>query len=172
MLLNVLFTFLASFAETPLDLEKNCMSDNIRNNAIFEIKIAKIAQNLPKFDILHIWLERCTMRMFLLTLQTNSGVSIFYSYRDLAWIKHKSKKCFFCQNFQNFWQNWILIFRCTTSVGMLFFDFLQIFCTKDSWRYGSDKESVTDKRTDGRTYTEGKTIYISRRGRHIIMNPF
>ena len=26
----------------------------------------------------------------------------------------------------------------------------------------------TDGRTDGRTYTEGKTIYVSRRGRHII----
>ena len=30
------------------------MSENIRNKAIFGIKIAKIAQNLPKFDILHI----------------------------------------------------------------------------------------------------------------------
>ena len=29
--------------------------------------------------------------------------------------------------------------------------FSQIFCTKGSWRYGSDKESVTDKRTDGHT---------------------
>ena len=26
----------------------------------------------------------------------------------------------------------------------------------------------TDGRTDGRTYTEGKAIYVSRRGRHII----
>ena len=31
---------------------KMCMSDNIRNKGIFENKIAKIAQNLPKFDIL------------------------------------------------------------------------------------------------------------------------
>ena len=47
------------------------MSDNIRNKAIFEIKIAKIAQNLPKIDILQIWPWRCTMGMFLLTLQKN-----------------------------------------------------------------------------------------------------
>ena len=32
------------------------MSDDIRNKAIFEIKIAKIAQNLPKIDILQILL--------------------------------------------------------------------------------------------------------------------
>ena len=52
-----------------------------------------------------------------------------------------------------------------------------MFCTKGSGRYGSDKKSVTDKRTHGRTdvrtgrrtYTEGKTIYVSRRGRHIIL---
>ena len=50
----VLFTFLATFTKTPLAFEKKCMSDNIRNKTIFEIKIAKIAQNLPKFDILHI----------------------------------------------------------------------------------------------------------------------
>ena len=45
---------------------------------------------------------------------------------------------------------------------------------KGSWRYGSDKGSVThghtDGRTDGRTYTEGRTIYVSRRGRHIIIS--
>ena len=34
---------------------------------------------------------------------------------------------------------------------MLFLEFLQIFCTKGSWRYGSDKQSVTDTRTDGYT---------------------
>ena len=46
--------------------KKKCMSDNIRNKAIFEIKIAKIAQ------------KRCTMGMFLLTLQ-NIPVSLpFY----------------------------------------------------------------------------------------------
>ena len=34
--------------------KKKCKSDNIRNKDIFEIKIAKIAQNLPKFEILQI----------------------------------------------------------------------------------------------------------------------
>ena len=43
----VLLTFIVSFAETPLNLEKSSMSNNIRNKAIFEIKIAKIAQSLP-----------------------------------------------------------------------------------------------------------------------------
>ena len=44
-------------------------------------------------------------------------------------------------------------FRCTTSVGMLFFEFLQIVCTKGSWRYGSDKKALqTNGRTDGRTH--------------------
>ena len=55
----VLFTPLASkdfHTGSPLNLPKNGMSDNIRNKAIFEMKIANIAQNLPKFDILHIWL--------------------------------------------------------------------------------------------------------------------
>ena len=45
----VLLTFLAPFGETPLNSEEKGMSDNIRNKGIFEIKIA---QNLPKFDIL------------------------------------------------------------------------------------------------------------------------
>ena len=78
------------------------MSDNIRNKAIFEIKIAKIAQNLPKFDILqYLTLTLHNGNVFANTTK-NSGVSIFYSYRDLAWTKHKSKKWFFGQNFQNF----------------------------------------------------------------------
>ena len=33
---------------------------------------------------------------------------------------------------------------------MLFLEFLAIFA-QSSWKYGSDKESVTDKRTDGQT---------------------
>ena len=43
------------------------------------------------------------------------------------------------------------------------------FFKKGSGRYGSDKKALhTDGRTDGRTYTEGRTIYVSRRGRHIM----
>ena len=53
----VLFTCLASndfHTGSPLNSPKKSMSDNIRNKAIFEIKIAKIAQNQPKIDILQI----------------------------------------------------------------------------------------------------------------------
>ena len=103
-----------------------------------------------------------------------------YSYRDLAWTKHKFKKCFFGQNFQTFWQNWILIFRCTTSVGMLFLDFFANYLHKrflEIW-LGQEKryrqsdgrmDARTARLTDGRTYTEEKTMYVSRRGRHIIL---
>ena len=38
------------------------------------------------------------MGMILLTLQKNFGVSIFYSYQDLAWTKHKFKNWFFLAN--------------------------------------------------------------------------
>ena len=48
----MLFTFLASITETQLNWETFGMGDKIRNKAIFEIKIATIAQKLPKFDIL------------------------------------------------------------------------------------------------------------------------
>ena len=53
----VLFTSLVSkdfHTGSPLNFQKNGMGDNIRNKAIFEIKFAKIAQNLQKFDILQI----------------------------------------------------------------------------------------------------------------------
>ena len=72
--------------------KKKCMSDNIRNKAIFEIKIAKIAQNLPKWTF-------CKFDPNVAQWKWFSGVSIFYSYRDLAWTKHKFKKWFFGQNF-------------------------------------------------------------------------
>ena len=122
------------------------------------------------------WLQRCTMGMSSLTLQKNSGDSRMYSYWDLAWTKQKFKKWFFGQNFQNFWQNWSLIFCCTTSVGMLFLEFFANFLHERFLEIWLGQESVTDKRTDGRTdgrtYTEGKTIYVSRKGRHIIKRYF
>ena len=76
-----------------------------------------------------------------------------------------------------FSKNWILIFCCTTSLGMLFMDFFfSFFCTKGSGRYGSDKSSVytgTDGRTDGRTDGQtdihgGKNNMCLPQGRHII----
>ena len=42
------------------------------------------------------------------------------------------------------------------------------FYISDFLRYGPEKGGVTDGRTDGRTYTEPRPIYVSRRGRHII----
>ena len=64
--------------------QKKSMSDNIRKKAIFENKIAKIAQNLPKFDIFaYFTLTLHNVNVFANTTN-NSGVSIYYSYRDLA----------------------------------------------------------------------------------------
>ena len=85
----------------------------------------------------------------------NSGDSRMYSYWDLAWIKRKFKKWFFGQNFQNFWQNWILIFCCTTSVGMLFLELFANFLHERFLEIWLGQESVTDKRTDGRTDIHG-----------------
>ena len=73
---------------------------------------------------------------------------------------------FFGQNFQNFWQNWILIFCCTTSVGMLFLEFFANFLHERFLEIWLGKKALqtngrTDgRRTDGRTYTEGKTICL------------
>ena len=148
--------FPTPFAKTPLNLKKKCMIDNIRNKAIFEIKMAKnCSKSTKNWHFTNLTLTMHNENVFDYTTK-HSGVSIFYSYRDLAWTKHKFKKEFFFQNFNNFWQNWILIFCCTTSVGMLFMDFFfQCFCTKGSGRYGLDKASVTYGQTDGRTYIHG-----------------
>ena len=132
------------------EFEKKSMSDNIRNKAIFEIKIAKIAQNLPKIDILQIW--RCTMGMFLLTLQKNPVSLSFIVTEIWPGQNTNSKSGFFGQNFQNFWQNWILILCCTTSVGMLFLEIFAIFLHKGFLEIWLGQESVTDKRTDGRPH--------------------
>ena len=87
-----------------------------------------------------------------------SRVSIFYSYRDLAWTKHKFKMWFFGQIFlANL--NFDLLLH-NFSMYVIFDFFLQFFCTKDSWRYGSDKKALhTDGQTDGRTdgQTDGHT---------------
>ena len=148
-----------------------CMSDNIRNKKIFETKIAKIAK---KYQNLTFWKNDSNVHngnVFANTTK-NSGDSRMYSYWDLAWTKHKFKKWFFGKNFQNFRQNWILIFFCcTTSMSMLFLKFFANFLHERFLEIWLGQESVTEKRTDartdGRTYTEGKTIYVSRRGRHI-----
>ena len=142
------------------------MSDNIRNKAISEIKIAKIAQN-RKFGTLQTWLWRCTMGMFLLTLQ-KIPVSIFYSYQDLAWAKHKFKKIFFAKTSTIFGKIEFWFFCCTTSEGMSFMDFF-LFCTKGSGRYGSDKVVLhMDRRTDGHTRREEQNMSRAG-GRHIII---
>ena len=44
-----------SLRRNAAEFGKKCMSDNIKSKAIFEIKIAKITQNLPKIDILQTW---------------------------------------------------------------------------------------------------------------------
>ena len=147
-----------------------CMSDNIRNKTIFETKIAKIAKKLPKSNFLKKWLQRCTMGMSSLTLQKTPAILGCIVTEIWPGQNTNLKSVFFGQNFQNFWQNWILIFCCTTSVGMLFLEFFANFLHERFLEIWLGQESVTDKRTDGRTYTEGKTIYVSRRGRHIILS--
>ena len=139
--------------------KKKSMSDNIRNKAIFEIKTAKIAQNVPTIDILQIWLWRCTMGMFLLTLQ-KIPVSLPVTVTEI-WPgqKHKFKKWFFGQNFQNFCQNWILIFRSTTSVGVLFWDF---FARKVLGDMARTRKAL---QTNGRTgHTRREKQYMSPAG--------
>ena len=94
------------------------------------------------------------MGMFLLVLQKKIGVSIFIvteiwpgqntnsksgSFAKTSNIFGKVKFCFFVAQLQEVYYFWI---------------FLQYICTKGSWRYGSDKQSVTDKRTDGHTRRE------------------
>ena len=153
---------------------KKTMSDNIRNKAIFEIKIAKIAQNLPKIDILQIWLWRCTMGMFLLTLQKNS-VSLSFIVTEIWPRQNTNSKSGF-------------LAKTSKLLAKLNFDFLLhnfsryvifgIFCNFFAQRVLGDMartrkryrqtDGRTHGRTDGRTYTEGKTIYVSRRGRHIM----
>ena len=81
---------------------------HIRNKAILEIKIAKIAQNLPKFDIFaNLTLTLHNVNVFAHT--TKISVSIFYSYLDLALDKTQIQKVFFfflfCKNFNKIWQN-------------------------------------------------------------------
>ena len=155
-------------AETPLNLEKNSMSDNIRNKAIFEIKIAKIAQNLPKIDILlNLTLMLHNGNVFAHTTK-NSGVSIFYSYRDLAWTKHKFKKWLFWPKLPKFLAKLNFDFlNLTLSSYIIYGNFFNFFPRK----LLRDMVALhTDRWTDGRTYTEGRTIYVSHRGRHIITN--
>ena len=82
---------------------------------------------------------------------------------------------FFGQNFNNFWQNWILIFCCTTSVGMLF-----MVIKKNPWKVLGDMARTrkrytrldrrTDGLTDGRTdIHRGKNNICLPVGRHIII---
>ena len=150
------------------EFAKKCMIDNIRNKAIFEIKIA---QNLPKLDILQNLILTLHNRNVFASTTKKSGVSIFYSYRDLAWTKHKFKKCFFLAKTSTFYFfakfNFIFLLH-NFSRYVIYGFFFHFFSMKGSWRYGSDKGSVTHGHTDGRTYTEGRTIYVSHRGRHII----
>ena len=56
-----------------------CMSDNTRNKTIFKTKFAKIAQKLPKFDILKKMTQTLhNMNVFANTTK-KSGDSIMYS---------------------------------------------------------------------------------------------
>ena len=133
-----------------------CMSDNIRNKTIFETKIAKIAKKTTKIS----HFEKITPTLHngdvFANTTKNSGDSRMYSYWDLAWTKHTFKKWFFlAKTSKMFSQNWILIFCCTTSVGMLFLEFFAIFLHERFLEIWLGQESVTDKRADGRT--DGRT---------------
>ena len=61
------------------------------------------------------------MGMFVLTLQKFRFLSSIFT-KIWPGQNTNSKGVSFCQNFNNIWQNTILIFCCTTSVGMLFMD--------------------------------------------------
>ena len=51
------------------------------------------------------------------------------------------------------------------------YGFPTIFSMKGSWRYGSDKGSVTHGYPDGRTYTEGRTICLPQGEIYNYMSP-
>ena len=132
-------------------------------------KLQKLLKIYQKFDILQIWPWLCTMGMFLLTLK-NIPVSLSFIVTEI-WPGQNinSKSVFLVKTLTIFSKIKFWFFCFTTSVGMLCMaTFSFFFSMKGSWRYGSDKGSVTNGHTDGRTYTEGRIIYVSRRGRHII----
>ena len=111
--------------------------------------------------------------MFLLTRQ-NIPVSLPFIVIE-KWLRQNtnSKSFFFGQNFNNFWQNWILIFLLHSFSRHVSCGYVFIFFARkvlgDMAR--TRKALQTDGRgTDGRTYTEGRTIYVSRSGKHIMIN--
>ena len=69
---------------------RKCMSDSIRNKAIFEIKIAKLFKTYQKLTFCQFDSNVAQWECFAHSTK-NSGVSIFNSYRDLAW-KNKNSK--------------------------------------------------------------------------------
>ena len=145
-----------------LNLPNNSMSDNIRNKAIFEIKICSKSTKIWHFAYLTLTLYNGNV--FANTTKKNP-VSLSFIVTEIWPGQNKFKKCFFFGQNLNCWQNWILIFRCTTSVGMLFLEVVANFLHRgflEIW-LGQGKRY---RQTAGRTYKEGKTIYVSRRGRH------
>ena len=113
------------------------MGDNIRNKAIFEIKMQKLLKNNWSLS-------------FIVTAKWPGQNTIL-------------KSGFFCQQFQPFLAKLNFNFLLHNFNSYVIYDIFQIFCMKGSGRYGSDKESVTDKRTDRRTdgHTRREKQYMS-----------
>ena len=99
------------------------------------------------------------MRMFLLTLQKIS-VSVSVIVTEICpGQTNNSKSVFFWPKLPKFLAKLNFDFLLHNFSRYVILGFFAIFCTKGSRRYGSDKESVTDK-TDGRTDIHGGKINI------------
>ena len=146
-----------STQERRWNSRKKSMSDNIRKKGHFWNQNCKNCSKSTK-----IW----HFANLILTLQnekcfthttTNSGVSIFYSYRDLAWTKHKLKKCFFWPKLPKFlaklnFNFWLQNF----SRYVIFGIFCQFFARKVLGDMARTRKALqTDGRTDGRTDIHG-----------------
>ena len=108
--------------------------------------------------------------MFLLVLQTNPVSLSFIVTEIWPGQNTNSKSVFFWPKLQQFLAKLNFDFSLHNFSRYVIYGFFFKFFMKGSWRYGSDKGSVTHGHTDGRTYTEGRTIYVSHRGRHIFKN--
>ena len=106
------------------------------------------------------------MGMFLLTLQ-KIPVSLSFIVTEIWPGQNTNSKSVFWPKLPKFLAKLNFNFCCTTSVGMLFLDFFcKFFARKVLGDMARTRKAL---QTNGRTYTEGRTIFVSRRWRHIII---
>ena len=114
------------------------------------------------------------MGMFLLTLQKIS-VSLSFIVTEIWPGQNTNSKSGFLTKTSNIFDKMNFNFSMHNLSRYVIFEF---FCKFFAQRVLGDMARTskalqtngrTDRRTDGRTYTEGKTIHVSRRGRHVTL---